>query len=195
MTRRVSVLLLGVLLASSCGGAGPNNPPSSPPTASTTSPATTASTAMTVPEQSDSTAADDVVLASYVAAMDAYTAAVADPPNPEDPTLADHVMDPLLTEFRNTATQWKGFGQAVRYPDPTVHRTELISVEVDGDRAALEVCSVDDSILYEPATGRVLNDDVSTNHIRATLVLDGDQWLLSERERVEQWEGVAGCAA
>lgn len=126
--------------------------------------------------------------------MSAFDQATANPPNPEHPALAATTVDPVLTEVRNLAASWKGFGQALRYPANSVHRIETLSVEINGDTATIETCNVDDGILYEPATGRVLNDKVTTAHDRATMTLVAGDWKLTTREQIEKWEGVAGCA-
>jgi hypothetical protein len=148
----------------------------------------------TMPPATTPTTAEDAALAAYVAGMDAFAEAVADPVQPEHPALQAAVVDPLLSELRNLAATWLGFGQAVRLPAEGVRRTELLDVEVTGDTAMVEVCSVDDSILYEIDSGRVLNDAVSTSRIRAEVRLVDGQWRLASRERLESWEGVAGCA-
>ncbi len=103
-------------------------------------------------------------------------------------------MDPVLTEVRNLAASWKGFGQALRYPTGSVHRIAALSVEVNGDTATIETCNVDDGVLYEPVTERVLNDKVTTAHDRATMTHLNGTWMLTTRVQVEKWEGVAGCA-
>ena len=49
-------------------------------------------------------------------------------------------------------------------------------------------------MLYEPATGKVLNDKVTTAHDKATMTLVDGSWKLATRAQLEKWEGVAGCA-
>lgn len=131
---------------------------------------------------------------AYSAAMAAFDQATADPPNPDHPALAATTVDPVLTEVRNLAASWKGFGQALRYPQNSVHEITTLSVEIDGETATIETCNVDDGILYEPASGRVLNDKITTAHDRATMTLVDGTWKLTTRVQVEKWEGVAGCA-
>lgn len=204
-TMRLLILLLATAaLAAGCGNgsnssASPTNSevPASATTTGSTSPrssGTTSSTRVGTTSTSTRPAEQQEVVDAYVAAMSAFEAALADPPNPDHPALAQTMGDPLLTEVRNLAGKWRGFGQAGRFPDNSVHRTEVLSVEVKGDTATLEVCVVDDGILYEPATGRVLDEDVSTARDRATLSRADGIWRLTTREQLEKWEGVAGCA-
>lgn len=115
-------------------------------------------------------------------------------PDPTNPQLTATHVDPMLTEVRNTNAKWQGFGQAGRFPTNSVSRTEPLKVEVNSDTATIETCGVDDSIVYEPATGKVLNDDVTTVQATSTLTLVDGTWKLATRTEIQRWEGVAGCA-
>ena len=126
--------------------------------------------------------------------MDAFNQALTDPPNPDDPLLAQTMVDPMLSQAVKLAGEWRGFGQAGRNPAGSVRRITFISADVDGDQATVETCSVDDGIIYEPATGTVLNDEITTARDRATLTFVEGTWKLASREQLEKWEGVAGCA-
>ena len=100
----------------------------------------------------------------------------------------------MLTEVKNINAQWLGFGQAGRFPEGSVSRTDPLTIEVAGDTATVETCGVDDSVVYDAATGNVINDDVVTVRASSTLERDGDHWKLATRSELERWEGVAGCA-
>ena len=65
---------------------------------------------------------------------------------------------------------------------------------MNGDKATLEACSVDDGIVYEPATGKVLNNQVTTALDKATMTRVVGIWKLATRSQLEKWQGVAGCA-
>jgi len=126
--------------------------------------------------------------------MRAFDTAMADPPNPDVPELAATTIDPALGEVRRLAQQWRGFGQALKYPTPSVHRIDTLSVSVDSGTATIVTCNVDDGVVYEPASGRNLNDRVTTARDEAALSLGGGEWKLTTRVQQEKWEGVAGCA-
>jgi hypothetical protein len=135
------------------------------------------------------------VEAAYRQAMAAFDEATAGAADPNYPALVATMADPALSAVRNTVAAWSGFGQALRYPEASQHRIAILDTALDGDTAVLEVCTVDDGILYEVTGGRILNDSVSTTLARATLVWTDQRWRLSEREPLERWEGVGGCAA
>lgn len=128
-----------------------------------------------------------------MAARAAFSASL-ESPDPDDPELAATHVDPMLTEVKNINAQWKGFGQAGRFPENSVSRTDALTIEIAGDQATVETCGVDDSVVFDTATGNVLNDDVVTVRASSTLTnVEGD-WKLTTRSELERWEGVAGCA-
>lgn len=137
----------------------------------------------------------EAVVAAYDAAMAAFDLAASDPVSPNHPALASTTVDPALSSVRDLAASWLGFGQALRYPAPSVHRIVVLDVQVNGETAVLESCNVDDGILYEPESGRTLNDTVTTARDRATMLRVEGVWKLSLREQLNKWDGVAGCAA
>lgn len=192
--RRVACAAAFVLafLVAGCGG----DAPGASPTTTTLASKPTSTTVIT-PGSSLTTSTVDVesaVFDSYRSAIDAFNHALTDPPNPDDPLLAQTMVDPMLSQAVKLAGEWRGFGQAGRAPADSVRKITLISADVDGDKATIEACSVDDGVIYEPATGTVLNDEVTTARDRATLMLVDGTWKLASREQLEKWEGVAGCA-
>ncbi len=193
----VAALISGFLLAG-CGGSPQTiSPPDSARETPDTSRPTTGTSALgtsTTEPTSKWTSEQQGVIDAYGRAMSAFDQATADPPNPDSPALLATTIDPVLAEVRNLASSWKGFGQALRYPANSAHRIDALSVEVVGNTATIETCNVDDGVLYEPATGKVLNDKVTTAHDKATMTLVDGSWKLATRAQLEKWEGVAGCA-
>ncbi len=187
-------LTLAVGMATGCGDSSEKSSATTSIVDTTTSTTGAPTSTSAAPGSSDWSADQVAVINAYDAGLAAFAAAVSDPPDPGSPALVATVGDPLLTEFRNVAATWLGFGQAARYPENSVHATHPMSVEVSGDTATAEICAVDDSVLYEPGSGNVLNDEVITTRIRADFKLVASAWILTGRERVESWQGVAGCA-
>lgn len=183
-------LTLAVVLATGCGGSA---------TGSTTTSTTTSTTSTASPSTSPSTeggkwsAEEQAAVDGLLAARQAFSQSL-EAPNSDDPALPATHVDPMLTEVRNTNAEWAGFGQAGRFPDNSVSETVPLTVDVNGDKATIETCGVDDSILYEPATGKVLNDDVVTVRATSTLVRTDGVWKLETRTEIERWEGIDGCA-
>lgn len=193
----VSAALCGALLLASCSATGTEPTAASGPASVASSSSSVRSTApvgsvppTTAPRWS---VEQQAVVDAYREAMRAFDIALADPPNPDVPALGATTIDPALGEVRRLAQQWHGFGQALKYPTPSVHRIEPLSVSIDGAIATIVTCNVDDGVIYEPASGRTLNDKVTTARDEATLSLVGGVWKLTTRVQQQKWEGVAGC--
>jgi len=201
VTRRRRVVLVAIITLTSVlalAGCGGSSDPAAAPVTSPSTPTSSGSprTTGTSPPSSSTTGTspDAQAFDSYLSALKAFDHALSDPPDPNDPLLSQTMVDPMLTQTSKLAGEWRGFGQAERFPPNSVSRITLISSSVDGSTATLEACSVDDGIVYEPASGKILNDKVTTAHDKATLTLVDGTWKLATREQVEKWEGVAGCA-
>jgi hypothetical protein len=199
LLRLLAIAVASALFMAGCGGTARTASPASipndaPDTSRLSGTGTSAPGTSTIEPASKWTAGQQSVIDAYGGAMSAFDQATADPPNPDSPALLATTIDPVLTEVRNLASSWKGFGQALRYPANSLHRIDTLSVEVVGKTATIETCNVDDGVLYEPVTGKVLNDKVTTAHDKATMTLVDGSWKLATRAQLEKWEGVAGCA-
>jgi hypothetical protein len=85
-------------------------------------------------------------------------------------------------------------GRAFRAPPEPRNFRRVTVVSVEGDRAEVQECFVDDGQVIERDTGRVLNEAVSTQSVLGSLRRVDGQWRVSGSELVQRWEGVAGCA-
>lgn len=115
-------------------------------------------------------------------------------PNPEDPNLAAWATGAALAELRTEAAQRRDSGQAVRPAEPSQATARVGFVEQTGTAATVSVCRIDDGVVYEVASGRVVNDTVGTQHLQLDLVMADGAWKVSTITRLQRWEGVAGCA-
>jgi hypothetical protein len=112
------------------------------------------------------------------------------------PALVVTHTGPMLEQRRAVLRARQRDGRAGRQPDPSAYRNEFEEFElVDEATARLVVCSVDDGIVYEVSTGRVVNDEVETSRLEAVLRFEDETWKLAERVKLETWPGVGGCAA
>jgi len=111
------------------------------------------------------------------------------------PSLSGVMVDPLLSETRERIKGRKALGQAIRPAAEPKGSTVVLSVTVNDDTAELTECTVDDWVVFEPASGRVINDRIATGQWKATMKLGPDGWKVSERASEMEWKGIAGCAA
>ena len=193
-----ALVAASALIFVSCGG-GPKSSTSAsvtPQETATTDGQSQAATSVlgtTATSAARWTTAQQEVILDFVAARRAFSTSLQNP-NPDDPQLPATHVDPMLAEVRKTNAQWQAFGQAGRFPANSVSRTEPLTVEINGDAASIETCGVDDSIIYQPATGKVLNSDVVTVQATSTMARTNGRWMLQTRTELHRWEGVAGCA-
>jgi len=134
------------------------------------------------------------VLAAYEAAL-AVLHQAASTSSANSPALSAAFADPVLDKLKNLFISRSLVGQAARTPEPSQASTTLMDFRFEDDGAATILeCSVDDGIVFELASGRVINDKVATLQRRAELrLVDGD-WKVTELVNLGEWEGVTVCA-
>jgi hypothetical protein len=119
---------------------------------------------------------------------------VNDPPddaNPEIDALAvGPALDALVAIVRGNMAAGTVFRAA--QPSRTSHRLEVRSV--NGPVATLYDCFVDDGLVVEASSGRVINAAVATKEVSATLLLVDGRWKVFDDVFDSRTEGVAGCA-
>jgi len=202
-----AVVMLVVAVLAGCGG-DDDTPEASPTTSESSAPSTTSSSTSsppvptaTTPDGSGpattepATTAEQEVIDSYVAYWDARFAANSGTPNPDDPALREHAtgeqLDAVMAETRSNLEQGLAF-RAAEEP----HDVQAVTVvELDGDQAVVQECVVSDGVIVERATGEVVNDDVATHNVRGELQRVDGVWKVSGARLIQEWEGVAGCAA
>lgn len=197
----LAVLLgIGTLGCSGDDGATPSTSTSegrrSSTTTETTGPAsTTESTTTTSGSTPPGESTEEEIVARYIAYWDARFAANSGTPNPDDPALRDFAtgaqLDAVIAETRANLDQ----GLALRRPDDPVGFQKVQVIEVDGDRAVVQECVVDDLVVVRRDGGAIVNDAIATHNVRGELQKVDGVWRVSEARLVQRWEGVAGCAS
>jgi len=182
------LLLLPVLFALGCSDDKTATPPISSSSA--------ASTSITSSDSSTSSSGDvnaDVTKA-YLAYWDMYLR-VNNPPSPDDPQIAQLTTGPALPALRDLIVTNRAQGLVLQAPagGPGPHVVTLQSV--DGSVAKLSDCTVDNLVVVRVSTGEVVNGNVVTKLISATLVNDAGTWKVSQYDFLQRWDGVTSCDA
>jgi hypothetical protein len=204
------LVLAGVVIAAACGGtpaapgrnraalaAGPATATTALAGTSTSAPGSTAgvlsSSASTSTTPAASATDASAVEAAYRAFWDMYVR-VNDPPddaNPEIDALAvGPALDALVAIVRGNIAAGTVFRPA--QPSQTSHRVEVRSIA--GPVASVHDCFVDDGLVVEASSGRVVNAAVATKEVSATLLLVDGRWKVFDDVFESRLEGVAGCA-
>ena len=185
------LVLVAALLSGACGG-GSASPAATPVTveapANTPPPST--------PEPPTTTASDltpEEEIADIYRRVWKVTIQAGNPPNPGSPELGEVMTGSALSYARTGLADLASTGQAVRLPVPSQSRVVDVAVEIDGERARIRACVVDDAIMFDVATGRSLNDRVSSGQIQAEALLTVSGWRVSTSGYPGDQEGPGGC--
>jgi len=190
----VGFVLVSVVLAA-C-----SHTPKPPATAKVTSPTTAAaSTAPTTSAPQPKlvyahrfTPAQQAVAQGYFAAVQAFVAASAQPKLSETLLAATHA-GPMLAAARKDISMLVKKDQAVRLPTFSKYLVRIDGVTLGGATATVRLCSVDDGVLYERATGRVVDATVVSRLRRATMRRAGRRWQLVDRDSGAKRRGERAC--
>lgn len=163
-------------------------------TSSTSRDTTTTMTEATPVTTAPGTTAEQEVIDRYVGYWNARFNANAGVPNPDDPALRDFAtgrqLDAVVAETQSNLDSGVAFERAA---EP--HNIQRVTVvEIDGDRAVVQECVVDDGLVVSRDTGEVVDDSVSTHNVQAEMLRVDGVWKVSEARLLQQFEGVAGCA-
>jgi len=133
------------------------------------------------------------VLAAYQGYFRAILAA-NDPPNQFDPGLRRYATGAAFKSVFRAAQANRLAGHALRLParSKTAHRATVLSIE--SEDATVRDCNVDDGLVVNLADGQVLNDDVTTRLVTASLKRTEGAWKVARTTVDQSWQGVAGCA-
>jgi len=116
------------------------------------------------------------------------------PPDAERPGLLALVTGPQRDRDIRELQKMLALGQAGRLPAGTRFANRVLGVTITGDAAVALECVVDDGIRFEMATGRVVNDQVSTYIFSTALVRSDGAWLINDSKTQREDPGVVECA-
>jgi hypothetical protein len=182
---------LAVALAAACGGGGDGDDagggagPSGTTAASSTAPPTTVD---------ERTQKEEAAKAAFLAYYDAFFEAVAEPVNPQLPKLQRLMTGEQRQAVTRNLEDMQARGHATRLPPNSKrgHDPKVVELQPDGS-VHITSCEIDDSIVYDIDTGAVINDDVVTNVIAATLIEEHGRWKVTFSERAKRSQGIVEC--
>jgi len=143
----------------------------------------------TVAPQTD----EQKIVAVYKGFVQAENAAleVADPGLP---LLGVYATGAQLQATVDAIAKVRNDGLIARAPENSVADQRVTVLSIEGDRARIRVCSIDDGFLVRAATGVPLAPSrVSTALKSGEMLREGGVWKLSFLNRDQKWDGMAGC--
>ena len=210
-SRLLTVAVVVAVVVAGCSQGGSSDTAVTPTTGSvTTATSSTTQAPDSTPEPTESSepqtsaelveAADDepidVQIAGRIRAFfDTREAVNAGPePDPNSTELAEVATGEALASAVSETQRRLDDGRAIRAGEQGLAEIRVGTVQVDGEAAQAAVCSIDDGVIYEVSSGEVVNDDVVTHNYLIEMELASDGWKVARVVRLQQWEGVAGCA-
>jgi hypothetical protein len=142
------------------------------------------------------TAAPDGDEAAVLATVDCYWSTILaanDPPDPNHPGFAECFTGPALERSTTLTEVHRARGE--RVTDST-GRTEQYRVEVvfdDASRARVSECIIDDAVVVEAGSGRVVDDKVISADMVVHVVRDPDRWRVADVDMVRDALGEELC--
>lgn len=123
------------------------------------------------------------------------------------PLLSIYGTNPHLDALRAYIRELRDNGLAMRTPPNSTGEARVTVLSIDGDGAALTVCSIDDGYMVRGADGQPLGvaaggelvpidpaGTQATSLFAVRMVRDFGAWKVSSVNQEQRWEGVAGCA-
>lgn len=165
--------------------------PSTPTTVTTSPPATLAP--VTPPEPGS---LEGEIVGRYVGFWDARFAVNSGdaPGDPDDPRFVEYATGRQLEQVRQDTEWFRDQGHRLDHPDSPIGFRHVEVVSIEGDVALVQECVVDDGLVVVRASGSVVDDEVWTHLVSATMHrLDG-VWKVEAARLIQEWEGIAGCA-
>ena len=186
--RRVSVAALAsvvVLAAGACGGNDGDEE-----STDQTAPSSTSAPTTTLDEEAQK---EEAAKAAYLAYWEAYLEATAEPVDPQLPAMQELMTGDHQRVVTRDLEDRQARGEAARLPPNSQLRHEIHSADLQSDGSVrITECEVNDAIIYDVASGAVINDDVVTKLATATMV-DERGWKIADSTVVGRWPGAVEC--
>ena len=195
-----SILLLAVPACSGGAAAGGDRATTSDPAANAgpggtvvpTGPFADDPTATSAPVPTPEPDSDE---GRILVAVDGYWTsyvAATHPPDPNHPDLARFTAGAALERERHDLESFRQLNQEVRSPAGSRSSQQVTHTTIDGARATVRTCVVDDGVLVDAPSGIVLNDEVVTMAVDL-LLEQRPHWVVVDAVKVAEWSGVRSC--
>jgi hypothetical protein len=187
---RALAVVVALAIISACGGGDDAGDDASTPrpTTTTTEPTTTSTTL------DETTQKIEAAKAAYLAYRQAYRTAAAEPVMPHLPEIQALMTGLQQTQITANLEGMQARGEAARLPDNTQEHHEILTASMQPDGSVrLKACSINDAVVYNVATGAIVDDRVTTSILDVTVVQEGDAWKVAGSVITDKQDGQAPC--
>ena len=205
MRRTACGLLTVTLVAAACAGGeaepvervaladAPPAPTEAPATTSSSSSTTTTSiTTTTTPTVDDREAEILAVIDLYI---DVFVEGM-NPPDPEYGLWETVTIGAELEHVRRLAAERLQAGRGTRHrdePHPLVTRAAFLLLETE--TALIDICVVDDTLVYDIATGEIVDDEIRYAHLQVAVEHTADGWRVARALLIDRFHVESECGA
>ena len=123
----------------------------------------------------------------------AVMAGLGPEPDPDDQRLTEMVLEPQLTEIRDSLSDAVATNQVYEISPQSGYDIISTTVDASGLTASLVVCNVGADKLIDRDTGDVISDEVSTTKNEVAFRQHNGRWMLEEFQTVDWWDGATTC--
>jgi hypothetical protein len=125
-----------------------------------------------------------------------YDQAAIKPGSPP-PALFELVADPELSGVKKRLQEKVLSHESGYLPSPSKAKTTILSISIRSDSADVEDCTINDVVVTDSVTGRVLDGNVYSIRYRDALRRDTSAphgWVLTSTNQIDHHTGADGCA-
>lgn len=119
-------------------------------------------------------------------------------PDPNYPLYPVYAAGPQLQAAVDAVRKAKEQGLAGRHPANSITNQRVTVTSIDGDRARIRVCAVDDGMIVRADTGKPAYDYPPSSAVTALMtgemIREAGAWKVWSLKQEQRWQGVAGCA-
>lgn len=119
-------------------------------------------------------------------------------PDPNHPLYSVYAAGPQLQAAVDAARKAQQQNLAGRKPPNSITEQRVTVVSIEGDRARIRVCDIDDGQIVRADTGKPAYDYppgfVVTALMTGEMIRESGTWKVWSLKQEQRWEGLAGCA-
>jgi len=183
------VLVVISLAAAACGGGDDDADPPSTSDRTTTTPTEPTTTTLSETDQKI-----EAAKTAYLAFVRAFRAAETPPVNPHHPDVQAMTTGLQQTQITANLEGMQARGEAARLPENSQDHQDFLTASVQPDGSVLlKTCEVNDAIVYNVATGAIVNDRVVTVTVDVTMVEESGAWKVADSITTAKLDGVVPC--
>jgi predicted lipid-binding transport protein (Tim44 family) len=160
-----------------------------------TEPTASSTTAVPTTTLDEETRKEEAAKEAFLNYHRAVLEAASEPVTPGLPKLQHLMTNDQQRIVTRNLEDLDASGRAVRVGFESLSSHDIRRADLHADGSVLIVdCEIDDAIVYEVETGKVIDDDIATRLVEARMVYEGSTWKLALSRITNEWGGAGECS-